>query len=210
MELRKKLIEEAGRVISDNDPSHDLNHALRVLGNAEYITHVEGGDLEIIIPAALFHDLVNYAKDDPRSADAAEESALLARGILQKLPDYNPPKITFVERAIIEHSYNKGIRPESLESQIVQDADRLEATGAISIMRTFCSTGQMKRQFYDSEDPFCEQRKADSSSYALDLFYTRLLKVKDLMNTATARRLAEKRTRFLYQFLGELKEEIGD
>ena len=207
-DLRKKLIEEAEKAISDNDPSHDLGHALRVLSNAEYIARFEGGDLEVIIPAALFHDAVNYQKDDPRAKYAPEESARVVREILEKLPDYNKEKIERVEKAIIEHSYSNGIRPESLDSKIVQDADRLEATGAIAIMRTFCSTGQMKRKFYNPEDPFCEEREPNSLFYAVDLFYKRLLKVNDLMNTETAKRLAEKRTRFLYDFLGQLKDEI--
>ncbi|MFA6460987.1 MAG: HD domain-containing protein [Candidatus Woesearchaeota archaeon] len=206
--LREKMIEEARRVIKDNDPSHDFDHALRVLGNAEYIAKTEGGDLRIIIPAALFHDVVNYAKDDPKSKYAPEESVIIAREILKKYPEYNDEKIAKVEKAIIEHSYSKGIRPESQESRIVQDADRLEVTGAIAIMRTFCSTGQMRRRFYHSEDPFCEKREPDSHIYALDLFYKRLLKVGEVMNTETAKRLAEKRTNFLYYFLEQLKEEL--
>ncbi len=206
--LRKGLIAEAGKVISDSDPSHDLSHALRVLGNAEYIARLEGGDLEVIIPAALFHDAVTYPKNDPRTKYATKESARVVRGILESLPDYDTEKISRVEKAIIEHSYSSGIKPESLDSKIVQDADRLEATGAIAIMRTFCSTGQMKRKFYSQEDPFCVQREPNCF-FAVDLFYKRLLKVKDLMNTETAKILAENRTRYLYTFLQQLKEEIS-
>ena len=90
----------------------------------------------------------------------------------------------------------------------MQDADRLEATGAIAIMRTFCSTGQMKRKFYNPEDPFCRNHEPDPLNYAIDLFYKRLLKVKDLMNTKTAIELAEKRTEFLRQFIIQLEKEI--
>lgn len=206
--LRKRLIDEARRVISDNDPSHDLGHALRVLSNAEYIVRFEGGDLEVIIPAALFHDAANYQKDDPRAKYAPEESIRVVRKILERLSDYHREKIARVEKVIIEHSYSNGIKPESLDSKIMQDADRLEATGAIAIMRTFCSTGQMRRKFYNPEDPFCEQREPNSLFYAVDLFYRRLLRVKDSMNTETAKKLAEKRTRFLYNFLEQLREEI--
>lgn len=206
--LKNRLVEEARKSIKEDDPSHDLSHSLRVLGNAEYITQFERGDLEVIIPAALFHDVVNYPKDNLKSKYAAEESARVVRIILEKFSDYNKEKIAKVERAIIEHSYSNGIRPESLESKIVQDADRLEVTGAIAIMRTFCSTGQMGRRFYNPKDPFCEKRDPDSLLYAVDLFYKRLLKVKDLMNTETAKKLAEKRTRFLYDFLKQLKDEI--
>jgi uncharacterized protein len=205
MNLRERLISEARRIISDDDPSHDMAHALRVLANAEYIAQFEGGDLEVIIPAALFHDAVNYPKDDPRASYSAEESSRLVGGILEKIP-YDRTKIARVSQAIIEHSYSNGIRSESLDSKIVQDADRLEATGAISIMRTFASSGQMKRRFYDPDDPFCSSRQP--GNYAIDLFYNRLLRVKDLMNTETAKRMAEQRTEFLYDFLGQLEREI--
>jgi len=100
---------------------------------------------------------------------------------LEKILGYNKEKIPEVEKAIKEHSFNRGVSPESLESKIVQDADRLEATGAIAVMRTFCSAGQMRREFYDLQDPFCEQRKP--GRYALDLFFERLLQeIKDNLN----------------------------
>jgi uncharacterized protein len=208
LKMRNEMINLARKHISEIDPSHDLGHSIRVLKNAEYISKYEGGDLEVIIPAALFHDVINYAKDDVRSKFAANESAKVTRDILERFFDCDDSKISRVETAIIEHSFSSGIIPESLDSKIIQDSDRLEATGALSVMRTFSSTGQMKRQFYDFEDPFCLTRKPDSHKYAIDLFYKRLLKVKDLMNTETARQLAEKRTVFLYAFLDQLKDEI--
>jgi len=207
-QLRERLIEEARKVISMNDPSHDWYHALRVLANAEQIAQIEGGDLEVIIPAALFHDAVNYSKDDPRSKFAADESAMVAAKILQSVDCFDKNKIPLVCKAICEHSYGKGITPELLESKIVQDADRLEVTGAIAIMRTFCSSGQMRRIFYNPTDPFCENRTPESLKYAVDLFYGRLLIVNDLMNTSTARELVKVRTHFLKVFLEQLRSEI--
>lgn len=206
--LKERLVDEARKRIVDDDPSHDFSHALRVLSNAEHLASKEGGDMEVIIPAALFHDLVVYPKSDSRSKTEADESAEAAREILSSLPYYNQSKIPKVIQAIAQHSYSKGVRPESLEAQIIQDADRLEATGAISIMRTFSSTGQWKRRFYNTEDPFCSNRDPDCHTYGLDLFYQRLLKVGDIMNTKTARKLAKSRTSFLKAFLEQLKEEL--
>lgn len=206
--LKEKLIEETRKRISCNDPSHDFNHAYRVLTNAEYIQKYEGGDLEIIIPAALFHDAVTYPKDSSKSNDSILESVKLARKVLLNLPGYPKNKIPFVEEAIAEHSYTKGIRPKVLESQIIQDADRLEATGAVSIMRTFSSAGQMKKMFYLPENPFCKNRNPECLNYAIDLFYERLLKVGQKMNTKTAKKMAQERTQFLYKFLTQLKKEI--
>jgi len=206
--MKSVLIAEARAIIPSHDPSHDINHALRVLRNAEIIQAREGGDLEVITPAALLHDVVVYPKDHPSSRLSAYESAAVARKLLEEISSYDRSKIDAVEKAIIEHSYSNGHRPTCLESKIVQDADRLEATGAIAIMRTFCSAGVMRKQFYHQDDPFCEKREHECLVYALDLFYSRLMVVKDKMNTMTASRMADERTMFLYDFLSQLKREI--
>lgn len=206
--LRARLLDEARARVSHEDPSHDIGHLVRVLQMAERLAAREGGDIDIIVPAALFHDLVNYPKNDPRSAHAADESAALAEKFLTQVLEYPHEKIARVREAIVSHSFRKGMTPTSLEAQIVQDADRLEATGAIAIMRTFASTGQMKRQFYHPEDPFCAARAPEPLSYALDLFYDRLLKVEGRMNTKTAKRIARGRTKFLEKFLKQFEKEL--
>jgi len=208
-EFRTHLVEEAHRRIDCRDPSHDIWHSLRVSSNAEQISRVEGGDLEVILPAALFHDSVVYQKKGPKSKDSARESSEVAKQVLRDFGGYSKRKIRYVVEAILEHPYEKGIRPERLESKIVQDADRLEATGVIGIMRTFSSSGQMGRSFYHAMDPFCFNREHESSKYAVDLFYERLLKVRDSMNTEHAKKLAEYRGEFLHLFLDQLKREIG-
>ncbi len=208
-DLRQGLIDIARQKISCDDPSHDFLHAMRVLLQAECIAKREGGDPDVIVPAALFHDIITYPKNNPESNNAQRESATLTGKILQDMEDYPEEKIESVKIAINACSYSKGTISDLLEAQILQDADRLEATGAVSIMRTFSSSGGMKRAFYHSDDPFCEDRETDSLKYGLDLFYDRLLKVKDRMNTRTARHMAETRTKFLENFLEELRTEIG-
>ncbi len=207
-ELKNQLIKIARDKISSQDVSHDFEHAARVLANAERIASLEGGDLEIIIPAALFHDLIVYPKDHPDRFKSQADSAAEAEKILNDLYDFNKEKIEAIKTCIIECSFSKGILPELLESKILQDADGLEATGAISIMRTYSSTGQMKRPFYNSTDPFCEARLPDASQNALDLFYERLLKVGDRMHTNTAKEIAARRTAFLKDFLAAFKLEL--
>jgi len=206
--LRHLLISTAAKEIKSSDPSHDLEHAIRVLRNSEMIAREERADLDVIVPASLFHDLITYAKDDPRSENAAKESAERARDILAGLSEYPAEKIGKAYDAIYCCSFRKGIVPESIEARILQDADGLEATGAISIMRTFSSTGQMHRQFYEPGDPFCERRTPNDLKYGLDLFYTRLLVVESRMHTKTAKEIAARRTRFLRDFLDELKIEL--
>ncbi len=210
-ELRTYLIQIAKDIISKDDVSHDFAHAFRVLSNVEKISKIEGGDLYILTPAALFHDLIVYPKDHPDRYKSQEESAEKAEQILYTIDSFPKNKILPIKSCILECSFSKGIIPDSLESKILQDADGLEATGAISIMRTYSSAGQMKRPFYNLDDPFCEYRKSDTTSFALDLFYERLLKVGNRMHTKTAREIAKRRTDFLFNFLDEFKLELeGD
>ncbi len=207
-ELKNQLIKIAKEKIPDTDVSHDFKHALRVLLNAERIAKEENGDFDIIVPAALFHDLVVYPKNHPDKHKSQEESAEAAERILNTFGNFPKEKIERVKTCILECSFSKGIIPDLLESKILQDADGLEATGAISIMRTYSSTGQMKRPFYNSEDPFCKNREPNASKFALDLFYERLLKVAERMHTETAKKIAKRRTDFLNDFLKEFKLEL--
>lgn len=206
--LKNQLLSIARKRITGEDPSHDFEHTLRVLSNAEEIAKKENADLGVIIPSALFHDIINYPKNDPRSKNASDESAEEAGKILQKVEGYPKNKIKRVQLAIRLCSFSKGITPKILEAKILQDADGLEATGAIAIMRTFSSTGSMKRLFYNPNDPFCENRDPDDLRYAIDLFFTRLLKIRSRMHTKTAKKIAKRRTEFLQQFLKELNLEL--
>lgn len=208
-QIKKQLLTIAKEKIPSHDVSHDFEHALRVSSNAEKIAKNEGGDLDIIIPAALFHDLIVYPKNSKHTHKSQEDSAKAAEKILISLPYFPKEKIEKVKTCILECSFNKGIIPKLLDSKILQDADSLEATGAISIMRTYSSTGQMKRPFYNPKDPFCQKRKPDPNNFALDLFYMRLLKVLERTHTKTAKKIALRRTKFLHNFLKELKLELS-
>ena len=207
-EIKSQLLESARQLITSTDPSHDFEHAVRVLQNGVMIAVAEGADALVVIPACLFHDLITYPKNDRRSKNAQTDSARLASQVLAGINGYPVEKIEAVEYAIRCCSFSKGIVPDSLEAQVLQDADGLEATGAIAIMRTFSSTGSMQRSFYHPNDPFCRQRKPDDLKYAIDLFYTRLLKVEERMHTPTAIRIARRRTMFLKSFLEELEMEL--
>jgi len=208
LKLKNRLIKIAKEKIPCSDTAHDFEHAYRVLSNAERISKIENGDLDVIVPAALFHDLIVYPKNSLNTHKSQKESAKATVAILNSIPNYPKDKIKKVETCILECSFTKGIQPTILESKILQDSDRLESTGAISIMRTYSSTGQMKRQFYNSIDPFCKNRKPDGINFALDFFYVKLLKVADQMNTKTAKKIAKRRTKFLISFLNEFKLEL--
>lgn len=206
--LRTQLLSISQKYTTRTDVSHDIHHVLRVLKIAEQIAKKYNADLEIIIPAALFHDIIVYPKHSPKSKHETEESAAFAKKWLTKIKGYPKEKIEIVMEAICQCSFSKGIKPKLIEAKILQDADRLDATGALSIMRTFSSAGQWQKQFFDPVDPFAENRAVDNKSYALDLFFTRLLVVGNMMHTPYAKKLAKRRTKFLKDFLKELKLEL--
>jgi uncharacterized protein len=207
--LKDKLIKTSKERQTKDDPSHDFQHIFRVYNLALQIAKKEKADLDILIPATLFHDTVVYMKNHPNSKSEAEESAEMAKSILESHKDYPQEKIEKVATCIKQCSFSKGIVPDLLESKILQDADRLEATGAVSIMRTFSSGGQMNRPFYDPADPFCKKGTVPFRS-GIDLFYMRLLVVEKGMHTKFAKQIAKRRTSFLKNFLTELKMELKE
>jgi uncharacterized protein len=207
---KEQLIQLAKNLQTKDDPSHRIDHILRVLGLALKIAKKEKADLEIIIPAVLFHDIVVYRKDSPESKNETEESAEKAGEILSKLNWYPKEKIETVKTCIRECSFSKGILPETIEGKTMQDADRLESTGVISIMRTFSSGGQMNRSLYFENDPFREQSIPLVAEASLDLFFIRLLKIAGTMRTETGFKMAKKRHVFLLKFLKQLKTELKE
>lgn len=207
--LKEKLIKLAEEKQTKTDPSHDFQHVLRVFNLALQIGKKEQADLDVLIPAALLHDLVVYRKDQPNSKNSADESAELAGKILKNIKEYPKNKIDRVATCIKQCSFSKSLKPSSLESKILQDADGLDSTGAISIIRTASSGGQMNRQFYEPADPFCRNGAVAGRS-DLDLFYRRLLIIEKRMQTNLAKRIAKRRTMFLKKFLDELKLELNE
>lgn len=202
-----KLLQIAESEYNSTDPSHDILHVRRVLENARSIALKEKADLEVIIPAALFHDIIDYPKNDNRSKKAVFKSADKAEDILKKMQDYPVHKIASV-KGCIQTTSKYGKKPETIEEKIVSDADHLEMTGAAIIMRVFASTGIMQRPFYNPEDPFCSHRSPEDLKYALDLLYSRSLKIKNDLFCESARAAAEQRHDFLLHFLKQLKLEI--
>lgn len=190
-----------------NDPAHDYSHILRVYKNAQKIAKYEKANSKLVLAAVLLHDIIQFPKSDPRNKTASEKSAILAKKILQK-HDFEESEIAIICDAIRDHSYSRGKTPQTIEGKILQDADRLDALGAIGIARTFSVGGSEKRPLYNESDPFCRIRKPDDNSWTVDHFYRKLLLLEKKMNTNTGKALAKKRTKLMMNFLSELKQEI--
>ena len=190
-----------------NDSAHDFDHIMRVFKNAQKICKKENTREKLVLSAVLLHDIVSYPKSDKRSKLSSIKSAEKSRSILKKF-NFTKEEIQIISDAIRDHSFSRNKIPATLEGKILQDADRLDAIGAIGIARVFAVSGSEKRPFYNIKDPFCKNRTPNDEIWALDHFYRKLLKLEFLMNTKSGKIEAKKRTKVLKDFLNELKKEI--
>jgi uncharacterized protein len=188
-----------------NDSAHDLAHIDRVAATATRLARLERADISVVIPAAYLHDCVQIAKSSP---DRARASNLAADRAVSLLRDAGYPArlLEAIHHCIEAHSFSAAIKPTTLEAKVVQDADRLDALGAIGIARCFATPSA--REFYSGHDPFCKTRTPDDARYTLDHFYSKLLRLPDSLQTASALDEARDRTAFMNAFLVQLASEL--
>ncbi len=190
------------------DAAHDQGHVRRVVANTRALATDEGADLAVVLPAAWLHDCVAVPKDSPQRSRASRLAAARASEWLYAAA-YPAQHIAAVEHAIAAHSFSARIAPETIEARVVQDADRLDALGAVGIARTLMLGGAMSVPLYDPTEPFPVTRAADDRTSVLDHFFTKLLTLAGTMQTEAGRAEAHRRTDFMRQFLAQLGEEIG-
>lgn len=183
-----KAVDYITELFRTNAGGHDAEHTLRVYRNAMKIAEREQGrDLQIVALAALLHDA------DDHKLFQTENIANARRFLTEnRVPEEEIERICQAINAV-SFSQNRDKPPSTLEGKIVQDADRLDALGAVGIARTFAYGGEHGRPMQES----------------IQHFHEKLLLLKDLMNTETGRRLAEKRHAVLEEFLREFEEETG-
>jgi len=189
------------------DPAHDPSHIRRVVQNALQLAADENADLNVVLPAAWLHDCVIVLKDSPQRPQASRMAAETAVSHLRAI-HYPPQYLDAIAHAIEAHSFSAGIPPQTLEAKVVQDADRLDALGAVGMARTFMVGGALGRTLYHAADPFCREREPDDRVSTLDHFYTKLFTLAATMQTAAGRAEAERRTAFMQTFLVQLEKEI--
>ncbi len=210
------------RYMRITDLAHGWEHISRVYSLSQYIAEKEGADLLIVGLAALLHDLGHLVADTADTANRTQrpsntmsghhtdDSVTLATDILHKygLPDYIQEAVI---HAILAHSFSRGIEPQTLEARVIRDADRLDALGALGIMRWSIVGAQKsteRTRAYNPDDPFAEQRPPDDHIYMLDHFFVKLFKLADTMTTATGHSLAQRRAAFMRSYIHELKSEL--
>jgi uncharacterized protein len=203
----QKLLPLIRTYYGNSDPAHDWPHIGRVAATAKKMCEAENANLEITLAAVYCHDLVNLPKDHPdrknASSLAAQEAEphLIAAG-------FESEEVEKIKAAIIEHSFSKGLKPSSKEAAIVQDSDRLDALGAIGILRCAAVNTKMGSSFYEPQDPFAEERPLDDKQFMVDHYFVKLFKLPELMNTEAGKKIALDRVNFMSDFLDTLGKEI--
>ncbi len=207
-EIIQKTADYIKQEFSNDSSGHDWWHIQRVWQTALHICEHEKADAFLVQLAALLHDL-----DDWKFNDSEDETPRRARGWLESLS--LDPSTTDSVCNIIKHISYKGAgvnnTMDSLEGFIVQDADRLDAIGAIGIARAFAYGGWKNRPLYDPNAApklhatFAQYKSSNSDT--INHFHEKLLLLKDKMNTPTARRIAERRHEVMEQFLRQFMDE---
>lgn len=191
------------------DAAHDLGHFVRVAKLARLIAKKEEKEVDqlVLLAAAYFHDIVNLAKNHPDRKKASYYSSIKAQEILTQM-QFPQGKLEAVSHAILTHSFSLGLTPETLEAQVIQDADRLEALGALGVMRCFYTSGKLGALPFHPDDLHGKHRPLDDKKYALDHFYQKLLKLPDQLGTTGGKEIGCKRAIFLKTFIQRLEKDI--
>lgn len=202
-----KTIEYVKDFFEKDFSGHDFYHTLRVYNLAKYITKFEECDIELVYLGALLHDV-----DDYKLVGKEKEPFSNAKTFLKSL-GYSNKKIEQICHIISQVSF-KGkdtVVPDTIEGKIVQDADRLDAIGAIGIGRTFAYGGSHKIPMHIPNMEYKENMSAEeyyeNVGTTINHFYEKLLKLKDLMNTETAKNMAKHRHKYMQEFLKEFYDE---
>ena len=188
MELIGEAVAYARKLFSGNSDGHGFSHTMRVYGNAMRIADTENCDRLIVALAALLHDADDH-KLFGTADNANARSFLNSHGVDRETAE----KVVAAVNAV-SFSKNRGRKPETPEGRVVQDAVRLDAIGAVGIARTFAFGGKHGRPPEDS----------------IRHFHEKLLLLKDMMNTAKAKEMAEERHSFVLLFLRQWDEETGE
>ena len=203
-----KIIAFVKDELSFDHSGHNFSHIERVVKNAEMLIKHEGGNSKIIITACYLHDIIDSKLFD----DIEKQKEKIVNVLINS--SYYPAEIEEILEIIESVSFSKGNinDVDNLNLEIVRDADRLDALGAIGIIRTIEYGASKKREFYTEENlsrSLDEVKFNKSTETTLSHFYDKLLKLKDYMHTYTAKKIANERTKFIEEFLSEFYKEIN-
>lgn len=194
---------------AEDDGAHDINHLHRVWQVAcTLMADYPEADALIVQAACYLHDIVNLPKNHPERHTASRQAARLACDRLAQA-GFPSSKMEGVAHAIEAHSFSAGIVPLTLEAKIVQDADRLDALGAVGLARLYYTAGRMGSALAHPDDPLALHRELDDRAYALDHIEAKLATLPPSMQTDAGRRLGEVRLAWLKGFRDSFVAEWG-
>ncbi|MBQ2125072.1 MAG: HD domain-containing protein [Spirochaetales bacterium] len=206
-EIINQALEYVKKIFENDFSGHDYFHTLRVFKMATHIATEEKANLEIVQLAALLHDV-----DDIKLSPQTHAQKINARRFLAA---NNFPETTICNicQIIDEVSYlgNDSVTPKTLEGKCVQDADRLDALGAVGIARAFAYGGNHNRLMYHPDiKPKMNMGKEEYINHistTVNHFYEKLFKLTELINTSTARKIATEREAYMKNFIAEFMDE---
>lgn len=201
-QIISKAIDYAKDCFENDSSGHDFYHTLRVYRTAVRLAQAEGADTYTVALASLLHD-VDDRKLSPQTAEGLDNAR---RFLAENGVDGDTAQKVLGIISEVSYKGKASTVPESIEGKCVQDADRLDAIGAIGIARAFAFGGSRGRKMYDPEIKPQEFEKSENST-SLNHFYEKLFLLKDLLNTDSARKTAEERDRFMHGFVDEFLRE---
>lgn len=207
-EIIKRTTAHVKALLDKEGTGHDWFHIERVVRNAKKIARKEGGDLFVIELGALLHDIADWKFYGGDTAIGPRK----AREWLEKLKvdEKIIPQVTEIVQNISFREGTNKVKMKTLEGKIVQDADRLDAMGAIGIARCFAYGGYRGREIYNPKVRPKKKYKNLKSSTTINHFYEKLLLLRGRMNTRAGRRMAGERHKFMEQFLRQFYKEWGE
>jgi len=207
------------------DAGHDFTHIERVAKYAHRLLSEEieakekrsptVDETDAVIAAALLHDCVPIAKNSPLRKESSRLASEKAAEILSSQKNslgeraWSRDWVAEIAAAIHDHSFSSGRIPQSLIGQCLQDADRLEALGAIGLYRTIATGVSMGAALFDPMDPWAERRALDDKKYSIDHFFTKLLALPQTFRTTYGKKEAQDRADYLKNFVEQLKRELA-
>ncbi len=209
LDWEARFVAFLGRDGQFGDAAHDLGHVRRVVRSALDLAQSESAQGDVVFAAAWLHDCVAVPK---KSIDRPRASLLAAQAAARFLGEagWKPQQIPQIAHAIEAHSFTANLAPRTVEAQVVQDADRLDALGAHGLARCLMLAGSWNSALVHPDDPWANHREWDDTQYAVDHFFTKLLGLPSTMKTHAGRLEAQKRSELLQTFLRELARERGE
>lgn len=196
-----------------HDTAHDVLHLSRVLANARLLMAAErtsGATVDAVVveAACWLHDIVQLPKGTGPAGESARQSAVVARSFFAER-DVEQSMIDAIAHAVEAHSFSGRLVPSTIEAAVLQDADRLDALGAVGIARLWVTGVSLGGALHHDSDPAGTGRRLDDRAYGLDHIERKLLRLPETMNTDSGRNEAHRRAEYVRQYRDEFLRELG-